>query len=68
MRGVNALDGLLVADFSRVLAGPLVSMTLADFGADVIKVEPPGGDETRAWSPPVDAQGRATFFLAVNRN
>ncbi len=63
-----ALEGLLVADFSRVLAGPLVSMTLADFGADVVKVEPPGGDETRAWSPPVDSQGRATFFLAVNRN
>ncbi len=63
-----ALDGLIVADFSRVLAGPLVSMTLADFGADVIKVEPPGGDETRSWSPPVDPEGRATFFLAVNRN
>ena len=43
-------------------------MNLADFGADVIKVEPPGGDETRFWSPPVDAEGRATFFLAVNRN
>ncbi|MCB0871003.1 MAG: CoA transferase [Solirubrobacterales bacterium] len=65
---MTALDGLLVADFSRVLAGPLVSMTLADFGAEVIKVEPPGGDETRSWSPPVDAQGRATFFLAANRN
>jgi len=65
---VTALDGILVADFSRVLAGPLVSMTLADFGADVVKVEPPGGDETRLWSPPVDSEGRATFFLAVNRN
>ncbi len=65
---MTALDGLLVADFSRVLAGPLVSMTLADFGADVVKVEPPGGDDTRAWSPPVDSEGRATFFLAVNRN
>ncbi len=68
MRNVTALEGLLIADFSRVLAGPLVSMTLADFGADVIKVEPPGGDETRDWSPPVDNEGRATFFLAVNRN
>jgi crotonobetainyl-CoA:carnitine CoA-transferase CaiB-like acyl-CoA transferase len=68
MAETAALDGLLVADFSRVLAGPLVSMTLADFGADVVKVEPPGGDETRTWSPPVDSQGRATFFLAVNRN
>lgn len=65
---MTALDGILVADFSRVLAGPLVSMTLADFGADVVKVEPPGGDETRLWSPPVDSEGRATFFLAVNRN
>ncbi|HMT05644.1 MAG: CoA transferase [Solirubrobacterales bacterium] len=65
---MTALEGLLIADFSRVLAGPLVSMTLADFGADVIKVEPPGGDETRDWSPPVDNEGRATFFLAVNRN
>lgn len=64
----QALGGLLVADFSRVLAGPLVTMTLADFGADVVKVEPPGGDETRTWAPPVDAQGRATFFLAANRN
>ncbi|HRV60620.1 MAG TPA: CoA transferase [Solirubrobacterales bacterium] len=68
MRDVTALEGLLVADFSRVLAGPLVSMTLADFGADVIKVEPPGGDETRSWSPPVDSEGRATYFLTVNRN
>ncbi len=67
-QSVPALEGILVADFSRVLAGPLVSMNLGDFGADVIKVEPPGGDETRAWSPPVDAEGRATFFLAVNRN
>ena len=65
---MRALDGLLIADFSRVLAGPLVTMTLADFGADVIKVEPPGGDDTRSWSPPVDSQGRATFFLAINRN
>lgn len=65
---MSALDGLLVADFSCVLAGPLVSMTLADFGADVIKVEPPSGDVTRTWSPPVDSEGRATFFLATNRN
>ena len=47
------LAGLLVADFSRVLAGPLASMTLGDLGADVIKVErPDGGDDTRAWGPP----------------
>lgn len=65
---VGALDGLLVADFSRVLAGPLAAMTLGDLGADVVKVEPPGGDETRGWMPPVDAEGRSTYFLSVNRN
>jgi crotonobetainyl-CoA:carnitine CoA-transferase CaiB-like acyl-CoA transferase len=62
------LEGVLVADFSRILAGPLATMTLGDLGADVIKVESPGGDETRAWSPPLDERGRATYFLAVNRN
>ena len=65
---MGALDGLLVADFSRVLAGPLAAMTLGDLGADVIKVEPPGGDETRGWLPPVDGEGRSTYFLSVNRN
>jgi crotonobetainyl-CoA:carnitine CoA-transferase CaiB-like acyl-CoA transferase len=65
---MGALDGLAVADFSRVLAGPLAAMTLGDLGADVIKVEPPGGDETRDWLPPVDDAGRSTYFLAVNRN
>ena len=58
----------MVADFSRVLAGPLATMTLGDLGADVIKVEPPGGDETRSWKPPEAAGGTATYFLAVNRN
>ena len=65
---MGALDGLLVADFSRVLAGPLATMTLGDFGAEVIKIEPPGGDETRSWLPPVDGLGRSTYFLSVNRN
>ena len=65
---MGALDGLLVADFSRVLAGPLATMTLGDFGAEVIKIEPPGGDETRSWQPPVDDLGRSTYFLSVNRN
>jgi crotonobetainyl-CoA:carnitine CoA-transferase CaiB-like acyl-CoA transferase len=61
------LSGLLVADFSRVLAGPYCTMLLADLGADVIKVESPGGDDTRNWVPPV-RDGVATYFLAINRN
>jgi crotonobetainyl-CoA:carnitine CoA-transferase CaiB-like acyl-CoA transferase len=62
------LSGLLVADFSRVLAGPYCTMLLADLGADVIKVESPGGDDTRAWVPPVTEDGVSTYFLAINRN
>src|SRR6478735_8422272 len=62
------LDGIVVADFSRVLAGPLATMTLADLGARVIKVERPGtGDDTRAWAPPSSKTG-ATYFESVNRN
>ena len=61
------LSGLLVADFSRVLAGPYATMLLADLGADVIKVEAPAGDDTRAWMPPV-RDGISTYYLAVNRN
>jgi len=61
------LSGLLVADFSRVLAGPYCTMLLADLGADVIKVESPGGDDTRNWAPPV-RDGVSTYFLAINRN
>ena len=64
-----ALDDLHVLDFSRVLAGPLSTMLLADLGASVVKVERPGrGDDTRAWGPPFDEDGEATYFLAVNRN
>jgi len=62
------LSGLLVADFSRVLAGPYATMLLADLGADVIKVESPAGDDTRRWTPPVTADGTATYYLAINRN
>ncbi|MFM8889251.1 MAG: CaiB/BaiF CoA transferase family protein [Solirubrobacterales bacterium] len=65
---MGVLDGILVADFSRVLAGPLASMTLGDLGADVVKVEPPEGDDTRAFTPPADDRGRATYYLTVNRN
>ena len=62
------LDGILVADFSRVLAGPLASMLLGDLGADVVKVErPDGGDDTRAWGPPY-RDGEATYYLGLNRN
>ncbi|HYN75167.1 MAG TPA: CoA transferase [Candidatus Limnocylindria bacterium] len=65
----GALDGVLVADFSRVLAGPYATMLLADLGADVVKVERPAtGDDTRAWGPPWDDAGRSTYFLGVNRN
>lgn len=62
------LAGVKVADFSRVLAGPFATMMLADFGADVIKVESPAGDDTRAWVPPVDEHGAGTYFSSVNRN
>src|SRR5665647_155804 len=62
------LAGVRVADFSRVLAGPYATMMLADFGADVIKIESPGGDDTRGWLPPVDAEGESTYFGSVNRN
>src|SRR6476646_12233255 len=65
---MSALEGLLVADLSRVLAGPLVGQTLGDLGADVIKVESPAGDDTRRWLPPADAQGRASYHHAANRN
>jgi crotonobetainyl-CoA:carnitine CoA-transferase CaiB-like acyl-CoA transferase len=65
----SALGRLRILDFSRVLAGPLATMTLADLGAEVTKVERPGGgDDTRAWGPPHDSEGEATYFQAVNRN
>lgn len=65
----GALDGILVADFSRVLAGPYATMMLADMGAEVVKVERPGvGDDTRHWGPPYGPDGQATYFAGVNRN
>jgi len=66
-RPTGPLAGLLVADFSRILAGPYASMLLADLGAEVVKVESPAGDDTRSWQPPV-RDGVATYYLGVNRN
>ncbi len=72
---MNSLDGIRVLDLSRVLAGPWCTQTLADLGADVIKIERPvSGDDTRGWGPPFlkDAQGQdtaeAAYYLGVNRN
>lgn len=65
--GSGPLSGLVVADFTRVLAGPYCTMLLADMGATVIKVESPHGDDTRGWKPPV-REDEATFYLSVNRN
>ncbi len=62
--GPGPLDGLLVADFSRVLAGPYCTMILADLGAEVIKVEGPAGDDTRHWMPPGPA--RCVHLLSVD--
>src|SRR5258706_9174865 len=64
---MGALDGVRVIDLSRVLAGPLWTQMLADHGADVIKVEPPMGGETRLLGPPFDDAGDAAYFASVNR-
>jgi len=63
----GALAGLKVIDLTRVLGGPYCTMILSDHGADVIKVEPPQGDETRDWGPPF-RDGDASYFIGVNRN
>ena len=64
---MQPLQGVRVLDLSRVLAGPYCTMVLGDLGADVIKVEPPEGDETRGWGPPF-AEGESAYYLCVNRN
>ncbi|MFG2514030.1 CaiB/BaiF CoA transferase family protein [Streptomyces sp. NPDC048584] len=67
MPGDGPLSGLIVADFSRIVAGPYCTMLLGDLGAEVIKVESPAGDDTRSFLPPV-RDGESTYYLAVNRN
>ena len=64
----GALAGLKVIDLSRVLGGPYCGQMLADHGAEVIKVEPPQGDETRLWGPPFDQEGISAYFAGINRN
>lgn len=63
----GALHGVKVVDLTRVLAGPLCTQILSDHGADVVKVEPPVGDETRQLGPPFDSRGEAAYFCALNR-
>ncbi|MBK1783930.1 CaiB/BaiF CoA transferase family protein [Prauserella cavernicola] len=64
----GSLAGIRVVDLSRVLAGPLCTQMMADHGADVIKVEPPAGDETRGWGPPFVRPGTSAYFTGLNRN
>jgi crotonobetainyl-CoA:carnitine CoA-transferase CaiB-like acyl-CoA transferase len=64
----GALEGLKVIDLSRVLGGPYCGQMLADHGAEVIKIEPPQGDETRTWGPPFDKEGISAYFAGINRN
>lgn len=65
---MGALDGIRVIDASRILGGPFCGQILGDHGADVLKVEPPQGDDTRTWGPPFDAQGVASYYHGLNRN
>ena len=64
----GALDGILVIDLTRVLGGPYCTQILGDHGAEVVKVEPPQGDEVRDWGPPFNAARDASYFVGVNRN
>ncbi len=64
---MSALQGIRVIELSRVLAGPYCAQILGDLGAEVIKIEPPGGDETRQWGPPF-FEDHSAYFLSANRN
>ncbi len=64
----TTLAGVRILDLTRMLAGPYATMLLADMGAEVIKVEEPGGDPIRRMGPPFEADGRSAYFMAVNRN
>ncbi|MCW5658938.1 MAG: CoA transferase [Burkholderiaceae bacterium] len=66
--GTGALSGVRVVDASRILGGPLCGQILGDHGADVLKVEPPQGDDTRQWGPPFTDRGVASYYLGLNRN
>src|ERR1700728_5382971 len=66
-RSAGALAGLKVIDLTRVLGGPYCTMILSDHGAEVIKIEPPRGDEVRDWGPPFH-DGDASYFIGINRN
>jgi crotonobetainyl-CoA:carnitine CoA-transferase CaiB-like acyl-CoA transferase len=65
---MGALDGIRVVDASRILGGPFCGQVLGDHGADVLKIEPPQGDDTRGWGPPFDARGVASYYHGLNRN
>jgi len=67
-QGPSALTGLKVIDLTRVLGGPYCTMVLSDHGAEVIKLEPPQGDEVREWGPPFNDAGDASYFVGINRN
>ncbi len=67
MQPQTPLAGIRVLDLTRILSGPYAAMTLGDLGAEVIKVEPPQGDDTRAWGPPF-VEGESAYYLSINRN
>ncbi len=67
MRRMQALEGIKILDFTRVLSGPFATMTFADLGADVVKIESSKGDDTRTFGPPFTPDGRSTYYLSINR-